>query len=581
MPRRRARTVEDGFGNSEGRLPPGINVRGQGGFVVAPGAVRPDGAIWEPAPGAPELTVAFRAGAIPELPGWLAEIVAPGRHQANSPSPPLSPADPSALSREQAYALAALDACVAELERTPPGRRNNRLNAIAYRLGRMVGRGWIDRQIVVQRLTASCQGNRLAADDGEDSIRDTIESGLNAGAAYPHDNLSEAATQTNVDQRKSSPATIPVLWDGDASPNKTKWLVRDLIPFGSVGLMVGESRAGKTFLALNLAQALAKGDTFVTKRTRAGGTLYVAAEAPGTIPGRLRAARLGPLEPFLEEPKPFCIATLPKVPNLLTDNGRGQLIATALDVSAEMRRRFDLPLSLIVIDTMLAAFDIRDWNDPADTRRIMSTLAFVAEKTGTVVIGVHHHGKDVTRGAAGSYALTAAADFVLSVFADTDGNGEVSARRIALTKLRDGPTGWSCEFELCPFKIGVDEEGMDIVSAFVDPKPNTAGFNRSGRTQQKKKPIPESMIAFNKAFEEAQEQSGIVRTIPGKGSVRAVLVADVRASFARHYRTKGHGGNSADGQRQAFLRAMKAVLDEGTVKQESWDGADWLRRKDE
>jgi hypothetical protein len=80
--------------------------------------------------------------------------------------------DLGTLTREHAYALAALDACVAELERTPPGWRNNRLYAIAYRLGRMVGRGWIDRHIVVQRLTASCQGNRLAADDGEDSIRD-------------------------------------------------------------------------------------------------------------------------------------------------------------------------------------------------------------------------------------------------------------------------------------------------------------------------------------------------------------------------------------------------------------------------
>jgi hypothetical protein len=48
--------------------------------------------------------------------------------------------------------------------------------------------------------------------------------------------------------------------------------------------------------------------------------------------------------------------------------------------------------------------------------------------------------------------------------------------------------------------IGVDEGGMDIVSAFADPKPHTAGFNRSGRTKQKKKPIPESLIAFNKAF---------------------------------------------------------------------------------
>jgi hypothetical protein len=137
--------------------------------------------------------------------------------------------------REQAYALAALDACVAELEQTTPGRRNNRLNAIAYRLGRMVVHGWVDRQTVVSRLTAACYGNRLVSDDGEDSIRDTIESGLRAGSADPHDNLVEAATQTKSDQQKSSPAILPVIWDGEDSPNKTKWLVRDLIPLGSVG----------------------------------------------------------------------------------------------------------------------------------------------------------------------------------------------------------------------------------------------------------------------------------------------------------------------------------------------------------
>jgi hypothetical protein len=164
-----------------------------------------------------------------------------------------------------------------------------------------------------------------------------------------------------------------------------------------------------------------------------------------------------------------------------------------------------------------------------------------------VVLGVHHHGKDVTRGAAGSYALTAAADFVLSV-------------------------------GLHPFKIGVDDEGMDIVSAFVEAKPNTAG-HRSGRTQQKKKPIPESMVAFNKALDQALQQSGGDRTIPGKGTARIVQVADVRASFARHYRPRGKGGKSADGQRQAFKRALKGVLEEGSVKQDSWDGADWLWRE--
>ncbi len=106
------------------------------------------------------------------------------------------------------------------------------------------------------------------------------------------------------------------------------------------------------------------------------------------------------------------------------------------------------------------------------------------------------------------------------------------------------------------------------MSAFVEAKPHTVAFGKSGRTQQKKKPASESVIALNKALEEAQEQSGIVNTIPRKGTVRMVRVADIRASFARHYRPKAVGGKNADAQRQAFTRAMKAVLEEGTVKQE-------------
>jgi hypothetical protein len=96
----------------------------------------------------------------------------------------------------------------------------------------------------------------------------------------------------------------------------------------------------------------------------------------------------------------------------------------------------------------------------------------------------------------------------LSVFADVETDGAVSARRIALTKLRDGPTGWSCEFGLQPFKIGIDDEGLDIVSAFVEAKPNTAGFIRSGRTQQKKKPFPESLRAIPRHRAAAGESDG-------------------------------------------------------------------------
>jgi hypothetical protein len=60
---------------------------------------------------------------------------------------------------------------------------------------------------------------------------------------------------------------------------------------------------------------------------------------------------------------------------------------------------------------------------------------------------------------------------------------------------------------------------------------------------------------------------------PGRGkNVRTVRVTDVRASFARNCGAKGGLAKSADAQRQAFTRALKAALADGLVK-DSWNGA--------
>jgi hypothetical protein len=65
-------------------------VRGAGGWIVAPGAVRPDGATYRPRKGTPSLAEAYRAGTIPALPEKLAEIIQGGatpRHPHTPPRP--------------------------------------------------------------------------------------------------------------------------------------------------------------------------------------------------------------------------------------------------------------------------------------------------------------------------------------------------------------------------------------------------------------------------------------------------------------------------------------------------------------
>ena len=95
----------------------------------------------------------------------------------------------------------------------------------------------------------------------------------------------------------------------------------------------------------------------------------------------------------------------------------------------------------------------------------MKTLSRIQRETGAN--GVHHHGKDKARGAAGSYAITAAADVILSVF-KTGEEGAVKKRYVTLTKSRYRGTGRKIDFELVSLPPDHrDEEGDEEV--FVRP----------------------------------------------------------------------------------------------------------------
>lgn len=95
----------------------------------------------------------------------------------------------SAGARERAFAEAALEENARELSDCGEGGRNNTLNGIAFRMGRLIGAGWIGPERVEQELFVACQDNGLIRDDGMASVRKTLASGLRAGIADPHEAL--------------------------------------------------------------------------------------------------------------------------------------------------------------------------------------------------------------------------------------------------------------------------------------------------------------------------------------------------------------------------------------------------------
>ena len=97
----------------------------------------------------------------------------------------------AAGTRERTYAQAALDGCAAELAAAASGSRNELLNKLAFRLGRMIARGWVGRTDVEAALTGAMTANGYIEEDGTSAVEATLKSGLDAGEKEPHPDLSD------------------------------------------------------------------------------------------------------------------------------------------------------------------------------------------------------------------------------------------------------------------------------------------------------------------------------------------------------------------------------------------------------
>jgi hypothetical protein len=143
--------------NSASKIGPGIDVRGNGGYICLPPSRNATGGAYQWEPGGPQNAAL--------APLWLVAL--------------------AKAKKARAWAKAALDRECKNVAAAQPGTRNTALNTAAFNLFQIVAGGGLDEQEVRDRLFEAAETCRLVADDGAASVETTIESGAQAGRKQP------------------------------------------------------------------------------------------------------------------------------------------------------------------------------------------------------------------------------------------------------------------------------------------------------------------------------------------------------------------------------------------------------------
>lgn len=224
-----------------------------------------------------------------------------------------------------------------------------------------------------------------------------------------------------------------------------RWIVKGVLPERGLAAIAGPSGSGKSFLALDLAAAIAGGhERWFGYRVKAKPVIYAILEGEGGF--KLRAQAWEMTRGYV----------LPQDLRMVMQPFK--LTQDALALAAVVPQG-----AVVVLDTLNRAAPTADENSSRDMGEILEAAKQLESLTGGLVLLVHHTGKDESKGLRGHSSLFAALDAVITV------SREGEQRQWKLAKSKDGLSGVGKVFALESVHLSYDEDDDAVTSCVVVP----------------------------------------------------------------------------------------------------------------
>jgi RecA-family ATPase len=354
----------------------------------------------------------------------------------------------------------------------------------------------------------------------------------------PRETTEVTVEPDNLD-RTETPILVPrqllniESWD-DIEDEPVEWLIDNVLPKRAFCALYGPPGSYKSFVALDIAEAVATGRPWMGREVQAAGAvLYICGEGFGGIGARIKACKLHNRTQARAE-----IYVIRAAINMRSSADDFDLLVASIK---DLVEKTGVQFELVQIDTLARAFGGGNENNSEDMGAFIHNAGRIQRMLGCAMMVLHHSGKDATKGLRGHSSLLGAVDTQLELMkVDAQPNPAspiAGSGVLTISKQKDGQDGLKIGFEMVKVEIkasalGISDAQISLAVRASDEATQQQAQADAVQRQDKPRKLYGNQLAAFESIQTALDENGHMTNV-GEERHKTVMLAEWREAFVK------------------------------------------------